>query len=139
MKAGSGVTVDIVQRTDQAGQRALYIELGPGRVEFGGVVQTLLLGPGRYRFKGKHRGEIVGRRGLVWRIVCADKGGAPIGQSPMMVGNVASWKVVELAFTVPAADCRAQHLRLELDARMASEQLVTGSVWYDELAIVREP
>ena len=139
MQAGSGVTVDIVERPDKAGQRALYIELGPGRVELGGVVQTLLLGPGRYRLEGKWRGEIAGRRGLVWRVVCADKGGAPIGESPMLLGTAAAWKDVGLAFTVPAADCRAQHLRLELDARMASEQLVTGTVWLDDLAIAREP
>ena len=139
MNAGSGVTVDIVERTDKAGQRALYIELGPGRVEFGGVTQTLLLGPGRYRLEGKWRGEIAGRRGLVWRVVCADKGGAPIGESPMLLGAAAAWKDVGAAFTVPAADCRAQHLRLELDARMASEQLVSGTVWLDDLAIAREP
>ena len=136
--AGTGVTVDIVERPDDAGQRALYLELGPGRVEFGGVAQTLLLPPGPYRLGGKYRGEIVGRRGLVWRIACVGAAGPPIGQSSMMVGATASWKGFEFAFTVPAADCRAQHLRLELDARMASEQLVSGFIWYDELTIARE-
>ena len=127
-----------MQRPDDAGQRALYLELGPGRVEFGGVAQTLLLPPGPYRLRGKYRGEITGRRGLVWRIACAGASGPPIGQSPMMVGVSAPWKDVEFTFTVPATECRAQHLRLELDARMASEQLVSGSVWYDELTISRE-
>jgi hypothetical protein len=139
LRTGSGATVDIVKRTDKAGDRALYIELGPGRVEFGGVAQTLLLGPGRYRLAGKYKGEIAGRRGLVWRVACADKGGAPIGESPMMLGTVPTWKEVGLGFTVPAAGCRAQHLRLELDARMASEQLVSGALWLDDLAIVRQP
>jgi hypothetical protein len=133
---GAGATVDIVQRADQAGQRALYIELGPGRVEFGGVAQTLLLAPGSYRFNGRYRGEIVGRRGLIWRVACADAEG-PLAQSPMMVGLAAGWKDIAFSFTVPASGCRAQHLRLDLDARMASEQLVSGSVWYDELAIAR--
>jgi hypothetical protein len=137
LRAGPGAAVDIVERTDKAGERALLIELGPGRVELGGVAQTLLLGPGRYRLEGKWRGEIAGRRGLVWRVACADKGGAPLGESPMLLGTAPSWKDVELAFTVPPAGCRAQHLRLELDARMASEQLVSGSVWLDDLAIVR--
>jgi hypothetical protein len=55
----------------------------------------------------------------------------------MMVGATAPWKDFEFSFTVPAAECRAQHLRLELDARMPSEQLVSGSLWYDDLAIER--
>ena len=138
MSAGTGVTIDIVQRSDQAHQRALFIELGPGRVEFSGVAQTLLLAPGTYQFRGKYRGEIIGRRGLVWRVTCAGGTGVPIGQSSMMVGVATPWKDVEFSFTVHRTECRAQRLRLELDARMASEQLVSGSVWYDELRISRD-
>lgn len=137
LRAGTGVTVDVVPRSDGAGQRALFIEMGPGRVAFGGVAQTLLLAPGSYRFSGRYRGEISGRRGLVWRVACAGASGPPIGQSAMMVGVVAAWKDIGFSFTVPAGGCRAQHLRLDLDARMASEQLVSGSLWYDELAISR--
>jgi len=43
------------------------------------------------------------------------------------------------AFAVPDADCKAQQVRLALDARSASEQLITGSIWYDQLQIVRAP
>jgi tetratricopeptide (TPR) repeat protein len=137
MRGGTGATVDIVRRPDQTGERALLIELGPGRVELGGVDQTLLLPPGRYRFNAKYGGEVVGPRGLVWRVTCAGQG-APIGQSAMMVGLARPWKTVEVSFTVPGPDCRAQQLRLSLDARMPSEQLVSGSVWYDELQIDRD-
>jgi hypothetical protein len=139
MPAGTGVTIDIAQRSDQADQKALLIELGPGRVEFPGVQQTLLIAPGTYHFKGQYRGEIIGRRGLVWRVSCVGAPAAPIGQSPMMTGAAPVWQEVEFSFTVPEADCRAQQLRLELDARMASEQLVSGSIWYDELRISRVP
>jgi hypothetical protein len=135
---GTGVTVDIVPRTDAPGQRALFIELGPGRVQFDGVVQTVLLGPGNYQFKGKYRGEVIGPRGLVWRIACAGGAVRPIGQSAMMMGVVTHWKDIGFSFTVPRTDCRAQQLRLVLDARMASEQLVSGSVWYDELGVSRD-
>jgi hypothetical protein len=137
MGGGTGITVDIAPRADEAGQRALYVELGPGRVEFDGVAQTLLLAPGTYQFKGKYRGAVIGPRGLVWRVSCAGGAGPPIGQSSMMTGQAPHWKEIEFSFTVPEAECRAQQLRLVLDARSASEQLVSGSVWYDELAISR--
>lgn len=137
LNAGRGVTLDIAPRSDDARQRALFIELGPGRVEFHGVTQTLLLSPGTYRFEGKVRGEISGPRGLVWRVACVGAAGPPLGQSPMMIGAMAAWTDVKVSFTVPAAECRAQQLRLDLDARMASEQLVTGVVWYDDLRLTR--
>lgn len=134
---GAGSTVDIAARPDQDGQRALAIELGHGRVDFPGVRQFVMLAPGTYRFNGKYRGRIVGRRGLEWRITCAGGGTAPIGQSLMFTGVTPVWKEFEFSFTVPEAGCRAQQLRLELAARSASEQFVSGSLWYDELRISR--
>src|SRR5262249_53623023 len=126
---GTGVTMDIVERPDDAERRALFIEFGPGRVEFGSMTQLTLLGPGTYHLRGKYRGEIGGRRGLVWRVSCAGSGGAPLGESQMLKGTAFAWQDMEFSFTVPQTECRAQRLKLELDARMASEQLVTGSMW----------
>jgi hypothetical protein len=134
---GQGVTVETAERPDRDGQRALFIEFGHGRIEFPGVQQLTMLAPGSYEFKGRYKGEIIGKRGLVWRIACADKPGSPIGESAMATGASPKWKEVEFAFTVPDAGCRAQQVRLEHDARMPSEQMVTGSIWYDELRIVR--
>ena len=136
-RAGAGVTIDILDRPDQEGQHALLIEFGQGRVEFPGMAQLIMLAPGTYRFKGKYKGELVGRRGLIWRVLCAGGGGAPIGESAMAAGPAPAWRDIEFSFTVPTANCRAQQLRLDLDARMASEQLVSGSVWHDDLRIQR--
>ena len=133
---GTGVTASIAARPDGEGARALFVELGPGRVDFGGVAQVLLLGPGAYRLSARHRGELAAPRGLVWRVACLN--GPSIGQGPMALGAAPQWTETGFAFTVPEADCRAQQLRLVLDARMPSEQLVSGSVWYDELRIARE-
>jgi hypothetical protein len=135
--AGTGTTVDIAARPDAAGGHALRIELGPGRVELGGVTQMLLLAPGAYQLRGKYRGELTGPRGLVWRIACAGGTGAPLGQSPMAIGAAPQWKDVAFSFTVADSGCRAQQLRLVLDARMPSEQLVSGTLWYDDLTVAR--
>jgi hypothetical protein len=133
---GAGTTIDIAARPDQEG-RALFMEFGPGRVDFRGVTQLIMLSPGTYRLKGKYKGEIQGPRGLEWRVTCAGGRLTSIGKSPMVIGMTTAWKEFEFSFTVPDADCRAQHLGLELAARSASEQLISGSLWYDELRISR--
>jgi hypothetical protein len=134
--SGAGVTTEILPRTDADGDNALFISFEQGRVEFNGVTQLLMLAPGDYEFKGKFKGELIGPRGLKWRITCAG-GSAPLAESAMMIGAHPIWKDIEFSFTVPSGECRAQQLRLDLDARMSSEQLVTGSVWIDELQISR--
>ena len=136
MKSGSGVTIDIAVRHDSDDERALFIAFLHGRVEFGGVSQMTMLPPGTYQLKGRYQGRIIGRRGLKWHITCAGAK-APLGESSMFVGVARQWREFMVTFSVPAADCRAQYLRLTLDARSASERLVTGSVWYDELVITR--
>jgi hypothetical protein len=71
--------------------------------------------------------------------VCAGEGGARLGESAMIGGLAATWKRTEFSFTVPPANCRAQYVRLDFDARMASEQLVSGSMVFNELQISRMP
>jgi hypothetical protein len=97
-----------------------------------------MLTPGNYRFAGKYTGEVVGPRGLRWRVFCAGAAAKPIGESSMIGGVVSAWQDVDFSFAVPAADCRAQYVQLDLDARMASEQLVTGSMMFDQLQISRQ-
>lgn len=133
---GAGMTLDIAPRSKAADKHALLLVFGQGRVDFPGVSQTVLLPPGAYRFKGSLKGEVVGRRGLQWSISCM--GGAAIGVSQMILGSFPAWRDFEFAFTVPATGCRAQSARLALAARSASEQLVTGSIWFDELSISRQ-
>jgi hypothetical protein len=136
MRQGRGATIDIAAVPGEAGSLGLLVELGPGRAEFHGVTQMLLLSPGDYRLKGKLKGEARGPRGLQWRMTCAATG-KEIGAGPMFLGVEPRWSGFDFDFTVPDADCRAQELRLQLAARSASEQLVHGSVWYDDLSIAR--
>lgn len=137
IKQGSGVTVDIVSTPDKTEGHALLIEFLFGRVDYHSVSELVLLAPGTYRFDGQYKGKISGPRGLKWRLVCAGDAETRIGESPMISGVTSAWKDVQFIFTVPAADCRAQYVRLDLDARMASEQLVSGAIMFDELHISR--
>ncbi|MDX2203449.1 MAG: hypothetical protein NW223_11930, partial [Hyphomicrobiaceae bacterium] len=73
--------------------------------------------------------------GLVWVVACAE--GKELGRSPMMLGVNPAWTPIEFRFTVPDGDCRAQSIRLLHDSRSASEQLVTGRSYHDDIRIVR--
>jgi hypothetical protein len=137
MASGPGVTIDIAARADEDGQHALLMDFGHGRVEFGGITQLIMLSPGSYQLRGKYKGQITGPRGLEWRVMCAGGQTPLIGKGPMVNGVTPEWKDFEFLFTVPDDGCGAQHLRLELAARSASEQLVSGFLWYDELTITR--
>jgi hypothetical protein len=136
---GTGATIDIAALPGEPVGHGLLLELGPGRADFRGVSQLLLLTPGSYRLKGKFKGETRGRRGLQWSIRCAGSRKPVLGEGPMFVGVEPKWSDFDFNFTVPDAACRAQQLHLVLAARSASEQLVSGAVWYDELQISRLP
>ena len=68
---GPGVTIDIVPRPDKSGGRALMVDFQYGRVDYHSVTELVMLAPGTYEFKGEYKGELVGPRGLKWRIACA--------------------------------------------------------------------
>ena len=95
-----------------------------------------MLPPGAYSFKGSLRGEVVGRRGVLWDISCRD--GASLGQSEMLVGSFPDWRAFEFSLVVPETGCAAQLVKLKLAARSPSEQLVSGAIWFDEFSISRQ-
>jgi hypothetical protein len=135
MPQGAGFNVDIAKRPDALDKHALYTAFGQGRVNFPGVFQSVALSPGAHRFKGSFKGEIRGRRGMQWIVSCT--GGAVIGESQMILGFFPVWQSFEFTFTAPD-DCPSQSVRLVLAARSASEQLVSGSIWFDDLSIERQ-
>jgi hypothetical protein len=137
INAGPGVTIDIVPQADGNGGRALLVDFQFGRVDYHSVSELVMLTPGTYAFKGQYKGKLDGPRGLKWRVVCAGGGSAPIGEGPMMTGLTRNWSGVDFTFTVPETDCRAQYVRLDLDARMASEQMISGSMLFKEVHISR--
>ncbi len=132
---GSGFMAEIRSAPETDGGHALSIAFTHGRAEFAGVSQTTLLGPGSYTISGRYKGILVGRRGLVWRVNCLGKG--TIGQSIPLSGDFPEWNEFTFTVTIPPEGCRAQQIRLDLDARSASEKLVSGSMWFDDLTFVR--
>jgi len=134
---GAGVTVDLVPRPDKTDQRALMLDFEFGRVDYQSVAELVVLPPGTYQFNGEYQGKLVGPRGLKWRVACAEGSIAPGGESAMISGATQGWKNVAFTFSVPAKDCSAQYVRLDLDARMASEELVSGTIYFDGLQISR--
>jgi hypothetical protein len=134
-----GVTIDVTARpAEEGGGHALLIEFGTGRVDFGGVSQLIILPPGSYEFRGKQKADIVSKMGLRWHITCA---GTPnqIGESQSVNGKDLEWKDFAFSLTVPETDCSVQYVRLASEARSASEQFISGSVWFDDFEIVRGP
>jgi hypothetical protein len=134
---GSGVTTEIRPRSDKPQQHALFLQFGQGRSEFPGVTQLSVLGPGNYELKGKHKGTLIGPRGLIWRVSCV--GAQPLAQSDLLRGDIQQWRDFTVYFSVPQTGCRAQQIGLHLDARSASEKMITGSMWFDELSLTRSP
>jgi hypothetical protein len=134
---GSGVTVDVEARSDANGEAALVLNFEYGRVDYHSVTQLIMLTPGHYQFSGQYQGNLIGPRGLRWRIACAETPTTPIAEGAMIGGRATAWRDTTLDVTVPEQNCRAQYLSLDLDARMPSEQFVTGSIRFSELRIAR--
>lgn len=133
--SGGNVVVDFASRPEKATDHALVVQFGPGRVEFPGVTQAILLAPGAYALKGSFMGEIRGPRGVQWRVKCVE--GALLGQSQMMLGSFSAWQPFELSLVVPQTGCAAQTIELQLAARSPSEKLLSGAIWFDDFSIER--
>jgi hypothetical protein len=131
----TGATTKIASRPDEVGKHALFMQFGPGRAEFQGVRQMLMLSPGKYDLKGQYKLDLISPRGLQWRISCLGGQTEPLAESVLYNGRVSEWTDFELGFSVPAQNCPAQNLELLSAARSASEQFLTGTAWYDDLLI----
>ncbi len=132
-----GASIDQAFREGVEGTKALRVQFDDRRVPFNGVHQTLVLPTGSYRFSGQ--GLADGLRtelGLVWSIRCLE-GGADLATSEAWKGMSRVWQQFSMAFEIPKSQCSAQRLELKLPARIASEQMIGGTVWFDAFRIQR--
>jgi tetratricopeptide (TPR) repeat protein len=135
-----GADIQIVPSPDSARKRVLRVQFSGARVHFANVKQLMLLAPGDYNFSGRLKTEdLQTSRGLWWRIFCADDPDNTLAHTELASGTV-PWTDFTVAFQVPAENCKAQWLQLELPARIESENQIEGQVWYQYLQIsVRTP
>jgi hypothetical protein len=135
---GPGVTIKIAVRPDKAADHALFMSFGGERLNTLGVRQLIVLAPGSYRFEGNQKSEIVSQRNLRWHITCINQAATEIAESPIVNSSGPAWSDFAFSFSVPETDCPAQYVWLNFDARWASEKFISGSIWFDDLKIVRE-
>src|SRR5262249_43695379 len=103
------------------------------------VKQLMLLPSGEYTFRGSvETKELRTSRGLWWHIFCVNSSTRTLAHTELVSGTK-PWTDFVVKFEVPATDCRAQWLQLELPARVASESRIEGQVWYQDLQIARIP
>ncbi len=120
-------------------EHALHVAFGSGRAQFPEVSQTVLLPSGKYRLKGKLRGSVQGKRGLRWQLRCASGSRKVLGETDMLMGQSYQWRIFSFEAEVPSAvDCRGQTLRLFHDSRSASEEVISGEVWFTGLHLERD-
>lgn len=131
-----GATVGIATSAAEK-RKALHVEFGHGRVDFKQVQQYIVLSPGSYQLKVSQKGQVTGQRGLQWQVLCTENTKL-LAQTPMFLGLMTDWTEIQAEFTVPESGCRLQQIRLHLAARTASEQIVKGSAWFDDVQIVRQ-
>lgn len=128
-----GVDAGIRPLPESSGH-GLRLEFYGRRTPFNQVRQLLWLQPGQYQLRWRSRlSGLEAARGLRWVIDCADDPANRLASARPDSGTV-PWHDYVWPFTVPA-DCRAQWLRLELEARIPAETLALGTAWYDDVKI----
>jgi tetratricopeptide (TPR) repeat protein len=131
----AGADIQIVSSIDGGRKRALLVEFSGARVRFANVKQMMLLPTGDYTFRGRVKTEqLQTARGLWWHIFCANNPTTTLATTDLVSGTT-PWTDFTVKFRVPAADCKAQWLQLELPARIDPEFRIEGQVWYQDLRI----
>jgi hypothetical protein len=138
LKAASGATVELVPSEDDPSNNSLRLEFTGTRADKLQVQQRLMLDPGSYRLTYRYRGEISGRRGMIWLVDCAVGKQPRLKETAMFIGLQRGWREETVDFTVPETGCESQVIRLIHHARSPSEQIVSGTIWYDDLKIARQ-
>lgn len=128
-----GVMVHLEQSVGAPGRNA-YIRFLDRRVASAGLELPLFLQPGRYALALRMRASgLRSQLGLQWTVTCAGGAGV-VAKTDPIDGNVA-WREFNATFTIPAAKCAGQKLRLVNLVGAGAGQRVVGEVWVDDVRI----
>jgi hypothetical protein len=134
IRAPKGIEASVLQRAGEDGHALRVLFLGR-RSAFNHVRQLLVLPVGEYVLEWRQRMEgLETERGLRWTMTCADGPKTRIIATEPASGS-SPWETRRAAFAVPA-DCPAQWLVLELEARIAAETLAAGAAWFDDVRVL---
>lgn len=118
------------------GRQAIHINIRKGQpVNFQHLSQRLVLSPGDYQLSLLYRLDTFkANKGLSWRIRCLDNPDTVIAETDALKGQK-PWSTLSTFFSVPAAGCEAQLLRLEAASRYRHDQTFEGNIWFDNVSI----
>lgn len=129
------IVVDTAPTAGAGGNQALFVLFRGPRVRFQHLQQYLSLPAGRYVLRGRARmDELIASRGLVWNLSCLGQTERPLARSEPFVGR-SPWRPFEMPVSIPADDCPAQRLQLQLDGRVALDFDARGQAWFDDIRI----
>jgi hypothetical protein len=124
-----------VARTDgSVGFSALrlnYRKLLTDQLQIG---QYLMLPPGKYEFDGRVRVDnLLGKHGIRWLLQCVDTQ-KTLWNSQSFAG-VKQWHGFGGRFEVPGQACQAQYLSLVATQASEEDRGISGTLWFDGLAV----
>ncbi len=131
--------VDITRDSRDRDNRALLLSFPGRRAQGIQVSQVLAAEAGNYELVGQIRGQMSAKRGLQWEIHCLAGPTTKdrlLARSDILIAKTPDWQAFRFAFALPSEpECAAQRLSLVHDARSASERLIGGEAWFDNLAL----
>jgi tetratricopeptide (TPR) repeat protein len=126
----------MVELNSETNPPVLQLGFIGGRVSQPLVSHLLALPPGTYHFNGRERSDaLANERGLRWRIFCLEQPDGSLAETPPLLGDT-PWRAFAVTFDV-GLECPVQKLQLELPARVALEQEVSGEASFASLSIAK--
>jgi len=130
------VDAAMVELSSEINPPVLKVGFVGGRVSQPLVSHLIALPPGTYRFAGREQSySLANERGLRWRISCLKEPDGSLAETPPLLGDT-PWRTFTVSFDVNL-DCPVQNLQLELRARVALEQEVSGEASFADLSIAK--
>jgi tetratricopeptide (TPR) repeat protein len=135
-----GLSHRMFPRNTASMDQSLQLDFQGVEGSFANLSQVLRLKPGRYRLTGEARFDgFQSPSGVVFRLHCMKAGQlAPLDETAPLPQS-SQWMAFERGFTVPAADCPDQLLRLESRSPTEGGQFTRGQIALDNLAVDKLP